>query len=194
MRLAPAAAAIGLGDVSETLVRVRSGRDLNAALASLAQLLHADAIVVSRVLAEERAVETVSDGVEFPVGERFGYDDYPTTEHVAVAQVIGQLIAGDPAADAAEVRLLGELGFGALLMAPIVFRGVTVGLLELFRHAAQPWTGAEIDQARVLAHQLGAAIHGGLDQSLPWTPDALVSGSPIAGINLEAGHEGEESG
>jgi diguanylate cyclase (GGDEF)-like protein len=194
MRLAPDTGPIGLGDVSETLARIRSARDLNAALGSIRELLHADSVVVSRVLAEERAVQTVTDNDEFPVGEVFSYDDYRTTEHVAVAQVIGQLIEGDPKADEAELRLLAESGYRALLMAPIVFRGITVGLLELYRRAAQPWTAAEIDQGRVLAHHLGAAIYGGLEESLPWSPDALVSRSPKAGISDQAGHEGEESG
>ncbi len=193
MRLAPTRGEIGLGDVSETLVRIRSRAGLDAALAPIGRLLNADGVVVSRVLPELRAVETVSGSEQFPAGERFRLEDYPTTEHVVAEQVIGQLIAGDPAADAAELGLLSDSGHRALLLAPVVFRGATVGLVELYRKAPQPWTRAEIDQARVLAHQLGAAIHGGLGDELPWTPETVVSPSPKAGIP-ESSDEGKERG
>jgi diguanylate cyclase (GGDEF)-like protein len=186
MRLAPTAGPIRLGDVSETLVRIRSREDLDQAREPIARLLHADDVVVSRVRPELRAVETVSYTEQSPAGELFILDDYPTTEHVVAEQVIGQLIVGDPQADPAELRLLSASGHRALLLAPVVFRGTTVGLLELYRSAAQPWTRAEIDQARVLAHQLGAAIQGGLEPELPWTPDSVVSRSPKAGISEQA--------
>jgi hypothetical protein len=64
-------------------------------------------------------------------------------------------------------------------MAPIVFRGETVGLLEFYRAVARPWTGAEIDTVRLLAHALGPAVgpaaagDGGGGSDLQWTPDAL---------------------
>jgi GAF domain-containing protein len=57
------------------------------------------------------------------------------------------------------VELLRRGGFGAALLASIVLRGVSVGLLELHRHDARPWTGLEIDRVRTLTHQLGAALH-----------------------------------
>ena len=44
------------------------------------------------------------------------------------------------------------------MLVPILFRAETVGLLELYRAVARPWTVTEIDQARMLAHHLGAAI------------------------------------
>ena len=182
MRLArdPIASAhvrLSLGQVSETLARARTRGDLRTAVDLMARLLHADDVAVSRVLPEERCVETLSEHDWAPTGERFSYSDYPTTEHVVTAQVLGQLIDGDPAADPAELALLAESGFRALLIAPVVFRGETVGLVEIYRRTARPWTGVEIDDARILAHSLGASIQQEIGVP-PWTPETIVGPRP----------------
>jgi GAF domain-containing protein len=139
----------------------------------MALLLHADDVAVSRVIARERCVETLSEHDWGLTGERFSYDDYPTTEHVIAAQVLGQLIEGDPAADPSELKLLAASGFKALLIAPVVFGGETVGLLEIYRKSARPWSGAEVDHARILAHSLGPAIASELGV-LPWSPETIL--------------------
>jgi GAF domain-containing protein len=86
----------------------------------------------------------------------------------------------DPAADPAERSLLADLGYQALLMVPIVAGGKSVGLLEVMRRTNRPWTSAEIDQARILAQSLVAAVslshstgEGAAADALPWSPDAL---------------------
>jgi GAF domain-containing protein len=142
------------------------------------RLLHADEVTVSRVLAAERCVESVTLHENEKPGARYAYDDYPTTEHVVRSQVIGQLAVDDPGADPAERRLLAELGYTSLLMAPIVRRGETAGLLEVYRTVERPWTSVEIDNMRLLAQALAAAIDvtlaGRTDVGdLPWSPQAL---------------------
>lgn len=168
---------LSVGQASEILGRIHTPEDMANAVGLMRRLLHADDVVVSRVLHRERCVMALSEHHWFPAGELFGYDDYPTTEHVIAAQVLGQLIEGDPAADPAELKLLLVSGFSALLMAPVVFRGRTVGLLEIFRTTARPWTGAEIDRARILAHSLGAAIQDE-PHDLPWSPGAIARAQP----------------
>jgi diguanylate cyclase (GGDEF)-like protein len=162
MRLArPSGGATGLvsfGEVADALARIRSRADLRGAVALVRRLAQADEVAVSSVVPGERCVETLHDLSFTNTGERFSYDDYPTTERVIVHQTLGQIVAGDPAANRAEVALLQDNGYGAVIMVPIVFRAETVGLLELYRRAARPWTAGEIDQARMLAHHLGAAI------------------------------------
>ncbi len=157
--------AVSLGEVSGALARVRSREDLNAAVRLIERLTHSDAVVVSRVLREERCVQTLSEHDWSPTGELFSYEEYPTTGSVIVNQVLGQVIHGDPAADPAELRVLDRDGFGAVLLAPVVVRAETVGLLELYRHTPQPWTTTEIDRARVLAHQLGSVVASLLGRS-----------------------------
>jgi GAF domain-containing protein len=173
---------LSLGEVAATLGRVRSVDELNSAARLIERLLHADDVAISRVLSGERCLETVTDHEGLAPGERYSYDDYPTTEHVIVDQVVGQLVEGDPRSDPAELRLLGELGFAALLMVPIVAGGSTVGLLEVSRRAGRPWTSAETDQARMLAQCLITALvlkdpRGG---ELPWSPERFGGGSRAA--------------
>ena len=57
-----------------------------------------------------------------------------------------------------EVALLEHSGFQAVLMVPLVFGGRDVGLLELYRRHALPWSSAEIERAQLLAHQLAAVL------------------------------------
>jgi GAF domain-containing protein len=169
-------APLSLGDVAETLARIRGAADLPPLVPLLQRLLHADAAAISRVPAGERCVETLVDSMGTP-GERFDYAAYPTTEHVITTQVPGQVIAGDAASDSAELALLEEYGFATVLMAPVVFRGETVGLVEFYRAVARPWTGAEIDTARLLAHSLGPAVQltPGSGGELPWSPGAFAA-------------------
>jgi GAF domain-containing protein len=169
---------LSLGEVAATLGRVRSRSELNFAVTLVERLLNADDVTVSRVITGERYVETLTDHDGLATGERYSYDDYPTTEHVIKDQVVGQMVAGDPSSDPAELRLLGELGFAALLMVPVVARGSTVGLLEVSRRTGRPWTSAETEHARLVAQCLATAIaltdaRGG---ELTWSADALGRG------------------
>jgi transcriptional regulator with GAF, ATPase, and Fis domain len=174
MRLArvESAGPLSLGDVAAALGQVRSHDDLNAAADMMQRLLHADDVTVSRALPRERAIETLTSHDGLQPGERYRYDDFPTTEHVIAEQVLGQLVVNDPAADDAERQLLAGLGFAALLMVPIISRGETVGLLEVSRRTGRPWTSAEIAHARLLAQCLTGAMRLGHD-ALPWSPGAL---------------------
>ena len=144
-----------LGTVAEALAHVRTHGELDSVRDLIARLLHADDVAVSRNVPDARCVETLTSHDWARRGERFAYDDYPMTEHVVREQAIGQVIVGDDAADPAEVALLAAAGFGAALFAPAVFRAETVGLLEVYRHTARPWSDAEVDRARVVAHHLG---------------------------------------
>ena len=145
---------VTLGSVTEALAHARTHRELDTARDLVAKLLHADDVVISRNLPAARCIETMTSHAWTLPGERFAYDDYPTTEHIVREQIMGQLIAGDPAADPAEIALLVSADFGAALLAPVVYRADTVGLLALYRRTARPWSDAESDHARVIAHHL----------------------------------------
>ncbi len=151
---------VTIGDISDALCHVRSLADLDRAVHMVERLVHADDVAVSLVAPGERCVQTLSThdwGVD---GERYSFDDYPTTEHVIVNQTLGQVLEGDPAADPAELALLRKSDFCAVLMAPIIFHGDSIGLLEVYRCTARPWTGTEVDQIRMLAHQLSGVLAG----------------------------------
>ena len=157
---APAAgdAPVTLGDATAALAHVRSRADLTGVVKLLERVVRADEVAISRVLFTDRCVETLSEHDWGPTGERYQFDDFPTTERVVTRQLVGQIVEGDPAADPAELEVLRENGFGTVLMAPIVTRAETIGLLELYRRTPRPWTTTEIDQARMLAHHLGSTL------------------------------------
>jgi diguanylate cyclase (GGDEF)-like protein len=147
-----------IGDVTEALARVHTLDGLNRAMEMIERLLHADDVAVSRVCPEERCVQTLSQHDWGPTNARYYFADYPTTETVVRTQVLGQVVDGDPAADRAELDLIRSEGYGTVLLAPIVFRGETLGLLEIYRRTRRPWANAEIDETRLLAHHLGALL------------------------------------
>jgi diguanylate cyclase (GGDEF)-like protein len=163
-----------IGEVTEALARVRSPEELNGAVRMIESLTHSDDVAISRVLSGERCVETLSDHEWSRTGERYSFDDYRTTERVILDQVIGQVVQGDPAADAAELEMLRQSGFGAVLLTPVVYRAETIGLLEFYRSTARPWTPTEIDQARMLAHHVGSVIRAPRSGPDEWlvSPDA----------------------
>ncbi len=149
---------LGSGTILEELARVRTNADLQRALGRFERFINADEIAVSRVLADEGVVETITAHDWGPARERFALEDVPTTGWVVQTQTAGQVVVGDPAADPAELEVLHRAGYGAVLLAPIVFRGETTGLLELYRRAPRPFVHTEIQQARMLAHHLGATL------------------------------------
>jgi diguanylate cyclase (GGDEF)-like protein len=63
--------------------------------------------------------------------EEVSVGDFPATLAVLQTQVPRQIRRFNPRDDTAERELLGELGFGAVLMLPLVARGQTIGLMEI---------------------------------------------------------------
>ncbi|HEY0632880.1 MAG TPA: EAL domain-containing protein [Thermoleophilaceae bacterium] len=165
---------LSLGDVAAALGQVSSRSELTGAVGMIQRLLNADDVTVSRVIPGARCVETLTSHEGVAPGQRYSFDDYRTTEHVIEDQVLGQLVVDDPAVDAAERRLMEDLGFAALLMVPVISRGVSVGLIEISRRTGRPWTSAEIDHARLLAQSLAGTLRVDAEPAaLPWSPEAF---------------------
>jgi diguanylate cyclase (GGDEF)-like protein len=147
-----------LGDLIARLASVSCVEDIREVATMIPAVLGGDDAAVSRVVPGEGCVEDISrHGWSLP-GERYHLRDYPATEYVLRTRTAGQVVAGDPASDPAEVRLLEQSGMQAVLLVPLVFGGRDVGLLELYRRLAMPWNSGEIERAQLLAHQLGAVI------------------------------------
>ena len=70
----------------------------------------------------------------------------------------GQIVAGDVAGDPAEIEALNDAGFQTMLMLPVICSGRELAVLEVYRALPQAFTGAEVDRARVVAQQFGAAL------------------------------------
>jgi diguanylate cyclase (GGDEF)-like protein/PAS domain S-box-containing protein len=116
--------------VTGMLSRARRPEDLQAALAPIAGDLHADHVVLS---APDGAVPGLDVGVL-------------------------QVLAGDGGADADEREALVTLGYRSLLRMPVCCEDRVVGSLEAYCREERPWSRFEIRRARMIAHQLGAAV------------------------------------
>jgi diguanylate cyclase (GGDEF)-like protein len=147
-----------LGDLVARLAAVSGVEDITALATMIPAALGADDAAVSRVVPGEGCLEDISRHGWSKPGERYYLRDYPATEYVLRTRTAGQVVAGDPASDPAEVSLLEQSGMQAVLMVPLVFGGRDVGLLELYRRVALPWSNGEVERAQLLAHQLGAVI------------------------------------
>jgi len=148
----------GLVRATARLAGARTNGDLESALGAIVGELHADSVCISRWHPDREVIETLAESSEgsgevvFPVG------DYPMTERVLREREAVQLLIGDPATDPAEVQLLLTLGHRSMLMVPVVCRGLSLGIVELFRDTERPWTRAEINSARVIANQIGSVL------------------------------------
>ncbi|MBN1313428.1 MAG: GAF domain-containing protein [Anaerolineae bacterium] len=86
-------------------------------------------------------------------------DDFPTLHIVLQEQRIGELQSTDPELDDAEKALFENIGDGSLLLLPLVVKGKTVGLVQLYDlHPDRHFSDREIGLARALANQAAVAL------------------------------------
>jgi diguanylate cyclase (GGDEF)-like protein len=146
-----------LEHLSARLAGARSSRDLEGALALIAEELQADTICLSRWLPEEQAVESIAESGGTRA-ERFSVHDYPLTARIIREQQAAQVLVGDPEADPREVELLLTLGQRSLLMVPVVSQGETLGIVEAYSETERPWTRTQINRARIISNQFGSMM------------------------------------
>ena len=144
--------------ISADLSAARTLDEVAALVVPLAEGLHADDVAISLVDADTDSVVAVtSDGWTLE-NEHYPLQDFPATRHVLETRSAVQILAGDPYADPDEVRVLRASGHRSLLMVPIVFRNVSLGIVEAFARDERPWTRTEITRARLACSHLGATI------------------------------------
>jgi EAL domain-containing protein (putative c-di-GMP-specific phosphodiesterase class I) len=144
--------------ISADLSAARTLDEVAALVVPLAEGLHADDVAISLVDADTNSVVAVtSDGWTLE-NEHYPLQDFPATRHVLETRSAVQILAGDPYADPDEVRVLSASGHRSLLMVPIVFRNVSLGIVEAFAREERPWTRTEITRARLACSHLGATI------------------------------------
>jgi diguanylate cyclase (GGDEF)-like protein len=129
------ALARGLAELADELAAATSVTELREANRRAAALLGADDLALLQIEGDHLVL--VTDDNAHDEGTTWALADFPATRHVIADRVPGQLVTGDPTGDPAELAALAETGNAAL---PIAF------------------TTREIDRARVLAQQYGAAI------------------------------------
>jgi diguanylate cyclase (GGDEF)-like protein len=88
----------------------------------------------------------------------FALAGYPQTLLVLERQEAGLIDAEDPDADPAEVALLQAEGNRMLAMLPLVVKGQSIGLVELFSKSAITWTPDLLELARTMANEAAMAL------------------------------------
>jgi diguanylate cyclase (GGDEF)-like protein len=83
---------------------------------------------------------------------------YPETVRVLERQETVIIDAEDPGADAAEVKLLVNDGNRVLVMLPLVAKGQSIGLVELFSKNAVRWDAQRLELARTMANEAAMAL------------------------------------
>jgi diguanylate cyclase (GGDEF)-like protein len=83
---------------------------------------------------------------------------YPQTMRVLEQQDVAIVDVDDPAADPAETQLLRENGQRMLAMLPLVVKGQSIGLVELFSMTAITWDAELLELARTMANEAAMAL------------------------------------
>jgi diguanylate cyclase (GGDEF)-like protein len=88
----------------------------------------------------------------------FVVSGFPETVRVLERQETVIIDAEDPNAEPAEVRLLVADGNRVLAMLPLVAKGQSIGLVELFSKSAVTWDAQRLELARTMANEAAIAL------------------------------------
>jgi diguanylate cyclase (GGDEF)-like protein len=88
----------------------------------------------------------------------YSLSGYPMTRRVLNEGLVITIDADDPHADEAEVRLLREGGNRGLVMLPLVAKGASIGLVELFSKQALDLDASQVELARMMANEAAMAL------------------------------------
>ncbi|HSK53377.1 MAG TPA: sensor domain-containing diguanylate cyclase [Clostridia bacterium] len=83
---------------------------------------------------------------------------FPETLRVLERQAFTLIDADDPAADPAEVALLRREGTRMLAMFPLVAKGQSIGLVELYSKTSVHWDEQRLQLARTMANEAAMAL------------------------------------
>jgi len=149
----------GLAELASNLGAIDDVAELATAGRMVADLLGADDVSLMTVKGDPAAiVELLSAHPETLPGESWMLDDFPATANLVATGRVGQVVAGDPLGDPAELAELERLNIGAMLMVPVELGRGRRALMEVYRVRPQAYSRAQIERARVVALQLGAVI------------------------------------
>jgi GAF domain-containing protein len=150
-------AELQLERVCHQIGTITTRAELREVLEPIRALLDVDEVILSLVTPDREWVETVvTNGDE--EDDRFLLSDYPATVAVLDTGEAMQILTSDPEADAAEVALLGQMGYRSLLMVPLLAGARSIGVLEACAAEERPWSRTQIHSTRILGYQLAHVL------------------------------------
>ncbi len=125
---------------------------LSAATRELVETADANACGISRVIGDMLILiaEHATDGRTLQLGQGYLVSDFPETDRVLASREPRTLTVDDGDVDSAEEDLLRTLGYGALLMLPLVIEDEVWGLVEVYRVEARAFSADEMRRAAAL--------------------------------------------
>jgi GAF domain-containing protein len=126
----------------------------------LVELVEAEGCVLSRVIGELliEIAQYSPSGQTLDLGHGYLIPDYPLTQAVIEQRLPQTVSLDDPAADKNEAALLRELGFGSLLMLPIVSGDECWGLVELYGRDAHRFGDGHVRRSAALLERAATLI------------------------------------
>jgi excisionase family DNA binding protein len=130
----------------------------------LTRLMECDFCAISTYDAASQSISTLADfdagGRRLPDVEEYPLSKFPLTRRVLEEQTPAVVNTGDPAADPHELTELMREGDKSLLMVPLVFRGESIGLVELMDHVRERrYSRQELRICTAVAGQAAVALH-----------------------------------
>jgi excisionase family DNA binding protein len=151
-----------------TSISLASTLDLTELLAEIARrmtsLLDCHFCAISTYDAETDSVSTLAEydqfGQRLPDQGPYKLTDFPLTRKVLVQQTTEVVNADDPAADPAEVAVMRRDGDRSLLMAPLIYRGESIGLVEVVdQKRSRQYSRQATRLCDAIAGQAAVALH-----------------------------------
>jgi hypothetical protein len=152
-----APAAVDIHHVTASLAGTAHQVELDQALVAAAAAVGADVISVSVLDVDGKLREIIATGAQIDPAA-YELADYPATADALRQGVMLEVQAHEDGADPAERDVLRRLGQASLLLVPLRSDQRGLGVLELTSRTSRRWTGADIDNARILARHLVIAL------------------------------------
>jgi diguanylate cyclase (GGDEF)-like protein len=177
-----AAEARGLLELSAELTQ--SLNPIEVALVISRHVQDALAVDLCSISTWDRANDSVVTTGMWPadenaVGDVFKLSEFPETRRVLETCATVVIDADDPAADPAEVRVLREGGARTLAMFPLVVKGSSVGLVELWTNGPWVWDERRLNLARTMTNEAAVALE---NARLYDAARSLADRDPLTGL------------
>ena len=92
------------------------------------------------------------------VAEAYALDDYPATRRLLTESSELVVSADDPLADPSEVAYLRSIGMQSMAMLPLIARGASIGIVELYAKESRSFEERVLGLARTLTDEAAMAL------------------------------------